>query len=115
MKQALGRAVRYGQDKTIHIYKFAALHTVDVDILQQRDRRAVPLVHREMEQPMEVDGEQESESEREHTRVVKLRDGTFDLMPLSWLERKSVAKELAEEQEVYTSLQRFSSRFAEYV
>ena len=36
MKQSIGRALRYGQTKIVHIYKFVALKTIDVDIMQKR-------------------------------------------------------------------------------
>ena len=37
MTQSIGRAKRYGQQKTVHIYRFVALRTADVDILQERE------------------------------------------------------------------------------
>ena len=41
MTQCIGRAKRYGQQKTVHIYRFAALKTIDVDILQEREQRTL--------------------------------------------------------------------------
>lgn len=37
MTQCIGRAKRYGQQKTVHVYRFFALRTIDVDILQERE------------------------------------------------------------------------------
>ena len=37
MTQSIGRAKRYGQQKTVHVYRFVALRTADVDILQERE------------------------------------------------------------------------------
>lgn len=34
--QAIGRARRYGQRKTVHIYRFLSLKTIDVDIIEER-------------------------------------------------------------------------------
>ena len=36
LKQSIGRALRYGQTKTVYIYKFLALKTIDVDIMEKR-------------------------------------------------------------------------------
>ncbi len=41
--QAIGRAKRYGQTRTVKIYHFLALNTIDVDILQAREHKK--LVH----------------------------------------------------------------------
>ena len=38
MTQSIGRAKRFGQQKTVHIYRFVALRTADVDILQEREQ-----------------------------------------------------------------------------
>ena len=38
MLQAIRRAHRFGQTKIVHIYRFVALNTIDVDILQHRER-----------------------------------------------------------------------------
>ena len=37
MTQSIGRAKRYGQQNTVHVYRFVALRTADVDILQERE------------------------------------------------------------------------------
>lgn len=34
--QCIGRARRYGQTKTVHVYDFLALNTVDVDITEDQ-------------------------------------------------------------------------------
>jgi hypothetical protein len=34
--QAIGRARRYGQKKVVHIHRFLALKTIDVDVIQER-------------------------------------------------------------------------------
>lgn len=39
--QAIGRALRYGQKKKVHIYRFISLRTIDVDILEERTGKMV--------------------------------------------------------------------------
>ena len=34
--QAIGRVRRYGQTKTVHIYRFFSMNTIDVEIYEQR-------------------------------------------------------------------------------
>ncbi|KAH9906719.1 hypothetical protein F4778DRAFT_593225 [Xylariomycetidae sp. FL2044] len=41
MRQALGRAVRHGQKKKVHIYHFVTERTVEVDILRLRQRSTI--------------------------------------------------------------------------
>ncbi|CAD6580658.1 MAG: hypothetical protein ASARMPRED_000285 [Alectoria sarmentosa] len=39
--QCIGRAKRYGQQKTVHVYRILALRTIDVDILQEREQKTL--------------------------------------------------------------------------
>lgn len=39
LTQCVGRARRYGQKKTVHVYHYLSLKTTDVDILQERSRK----------------------------------------------------------------------------
>jgi len=41
MKQAIGRAVRYGQRRVVKIYHLMTARTVDVDIFEQRHKQHV--------------------------------------------------------------------------
>jgi hypothetical protein len=41
MTQAIGRACRYGQTKTVHIYNFLSLHTFEVDLVQLREGKVL--------------------------------------------------------------------------
>jgi hypothetical protein len=41
MTQAEGRARRYGQLKHVHVYRFLALKTIDVDVMQARNKGKV--------------------------------------------------------------------------
>ncbi|KAI9877173.1 MAG: hypothetical protein M1830_004631 [Pleopsidium flavum] len=45
MKQAIGRVVRYGQAKLVHIYRFLSLKTIDIDILQERTQKKLAKVN----------------------------------------------------------------------
>lgn len=39
MEQAVGRVLRYGQLKSVQIYRYLALKTIDVDIIQGRTQK----------------------------------------------------------------------------
>lgn len=90
MAQAKGRVLRHGQKKKVHIYRVFALNTIDVDILEHRERRTDALVEMNegtIERPtglerMEIDGEV---GERERTQLVRDPRGKFSLRPQSWL------------------------------
>lgn len=47
MTQAIGRSRRFGQQRTVHIYHFVSLKTIDVNILQQRRKQVLVLRHGE--------------------------------------------------------------------
>ena len=90
MAQAIGRIRRPGQQKDIHVYRLLALDTIDVDILEHRERRRSPLAVKGAEElPMPVGvseaATQNGAEERERTQLVRSGDGVFRLMPRSWL------------------------------
>lgn len=109
MTQAIARSRRYGQEKQVHIYHFAALRTIDVDILEHRHKR--------------TDGISTDKSsirlpsmrlqERERTKLVKSKQGSMALVPISWLADEKVRKglEIEDEPERFTSLINFSETF----
>lgn len=108
----MGRAIRYGQAKPIHIYRALAIGTVDVDIIEQRERRSSALTN----SPTSTQALNASfDAEREPTRLVKLKDGSFALVPVSWLERGDIASKIANDTQAYTSLERFSARYTDVV
>ncbi|KAH0533931.1 hypothetical protein GP486_008950, partial [Trichoglossum hirsutum] len=41
---AIGRARRYGQKKVVHIHRFLALKTIDVDVIQERTAKRLTAV-----------------------------------------------------------------------
>ncbi|KAI7193676.1 hypothetical protein KC324_g5108, partial [Hortaea werneckii] len=89
MAQAIGRVRRHKQKKPIYVYRLVALDTIDVDILEHRERRADALVQRDclpIERPssstvLDVN----VEPKKERTQLVKDKDGKFSLRPQSWL------------------------------
>jgi hypothetical protein len=64
LTQAIGRAVRFGQQKHVHVWHFLALNTMDVAILQnrfgmvliQRPSGEFDLVNHDEVQPEDVSG-----------------------------------------------------------
>ncbi|KAF2455324.1 hypothetical protein BDY21DRAFT_380841 [Lineolata rhizophorae] len=108
MKQAICRARRYGQTKVVHIYRMAALHTIDVDILEHRERRDAPLL-----QIGDADkniGAAVQGVRAERTKIVSSADGTRTmLVPRSCL---SKAHELGVDKNVdFSTLLTFSPIF----
>lgn len=41
MTQAIGRVLRIGQNKDVHVYYFVAEKTIDVNILQEREEKTL--------------------------------------------------------------------------
>ncbi|KAF2772471.1 hypothetical protein EJ03DRAFT_324490 [Teratosphaeria nubilosa] len=85
MAQAVGRVRRHGQKKKIFVYRFVALDTIDVDILEHREKRVDALVERgapEIRAPQSLANSDEAKPER--TQLVK-EDGRFSLRPQFWL------------------------------
>lgn len=98
MAQAIGRVRRPGQKKPIHVYRIAALDTIDVDILEHRERRMDAL--KEQSGPKispptstRVSLRIGEEAVGERTQLVREKD-RFSSRPRSWL----VAKEDGSEQ-----------------
>ncbi|KAI7223770.1 hypothetical protein KC333_g346 [Hortaea werneckii] len=89
MAQAIGRVRRHKQKKPIYVYRLVALDTIDVDILEHRERRIDALVERDcppIERPssstvLDVN----DEPKKERTQLVKDKEGRFSLRPQSWL------------------------------
>lgn len=103
MKQAMGRVLRYGQDKTVKIYHFVAPNTIDVDILEEHHKLKSPMVERDgVEERQEGGGKASSSSkdgkrtkalgkmkqldDEERTRFVRDSHGKLALVPTSLLE-----------------------------
>lgn len=79
-KQAIGRVQRPGQNKDIFIYRLAALDTIDVDILEHRERRKTILAEKDTT-PSTTD----KIPENERTQLIQRKNGKFELVPKSIL------------------------------
>jgi len=108
MAQGIGRVRRPGQLKRVRVYRMVALNTLDVDILEHRERTDRVLVQKpddvwagEEDAAMtdaEVDAQapftaQDGSSGVERTQLIKDNDGRFKLVPKSLLLRRAEAKD----------------------
>ena len=109
MTQAIARSRRYGQEKEVHTYHFAALRTIDVDILEHRHKckNGITSAGSEMRMP-----QKELES-KEKTKLVRNKLGEVALVPISWLDNAQIREGLGveDEPEKFTSLINFSETF----
>jgi site-specific DNA-cytosine methylase/SNF2 family DNA or RNA helicase len=108
MAQAIARCRRYRQKKKVHIYHFAALRTIDVDILEHRHKR-LDAIH----SPETTLRFPPKSKRKEGTKLVRNRKGVLALVPLSWLADEQFRKmiQVDKEPESYTSLIHFSETF----
>jgi hypothetical protein len=108
MAQAIARSRRFGQEKKVIIYHFAALRTIDVDILEKRHKRldGIQEMGRAMQMPHETLGE------RSKTKLVRNESGHMALVPVCWLkdDAKRAAMNLTDDAS-FTSLISFSDRY----
>lgn len=99
MKQSIARARRYGQMKKVYIHRYATLSTIDVDILEHRERRSDALYadgtvvkkQRMVRNSMDVDGsfedtrdDCEDEERKERIKMIKDKTGLVRFAPISW-------------------------------
>jgi len=108
MAQAIARCRRYRQEKEVHIYHFAALGTIDVDILEHRHKRVDAIFDADTTELPSIPPLQN----KEKTRMVEIKGG-MALVPKSWLEDKSIKKRLGitEEGKRFGSAIEFSETF----
>ena len=101
MEQAIGRVRRHGQEKDIHVHHLVALDTVDVDVLELRERRITALTEQDspevvaptglVEDALMVDdGNEESNTlvsvdKQNSMQLVKDEDHNYSLRPARWL------------------------------
>ncbi|KAF2271565.1 uncharacterized protein EI97DRAFT_387612 [Westerdykella ornata] len=110
MVQAIARCRRYGQKKKVHIYHFAALRTIDVDILEHRHKRVDAVFESESQAPLAI----EPSAKKEKTKLIRNAAGLTGLVPISWLRDEAKREELGlveGELESFTSLIDFSDTF----
>ncbi|KAM0717999.1 hypothetical protein Q7P37_006331 [Cladosporium fusiforme] len=88
MAQAVGRVRRHGQQKRIHVYRICALHTIDVDILQHRERRTTALTEPgapAIKAPIAaIELDQNDPVKPERLQLVRENE-VFSLRPKPWL------------------------------
>ncbi|KAF1963578.1 hypothetical protein CC80DRAFT_433272 [Byssothecium circinans] len=106
MAQAIARCRRYQQTKKVHIYHFAALRTIDVDILEHRHKRLDAISDATLRSPAKS-------TKKEKTKLVRTRKGAMALVPLSWLANEAFREivDVDEESDRFTSLINFSETF----
>ncbi|KAK0920174.1 hypothetical protein LTR91_001035 [Friedmanniomyces endolithicus] len=89
MAQAIGRVRRHGQKRPIFLHRIVALDTIDIDILEHRERRSEAVTESGSLAivapptaivPLEANGK----SKRERCQLVKM-GGVYSLQPHSWL------------------------------
>ncbi|KAK5166378.1 hypothetical protein LTR04_000638 [Oleoguttula sp. CCFEE 6159] len=87
MTQAIGRARRFGQVKNVCIYRFVALKTIDVEILEQRERRADALEEYKPGKTLRqfVPSSTKLATRKEKTQLIRDAGGSCRLVPRSWL------------------------------
>ncbi|KAF2747169.1 hypothetical protein M011DRAFT_494638 [Sporormia fimetaria CBS 119925] len=88
MNHAIARCRRYRQKKKVFIYHFAALRTIDVDILQHRHKRVDAIYTSEKEEAAGAKRQAAAEksTRKEKTIFVENTAGEMALVPISWLE-----------------------------
>jgi len=117
MVQAIGRCRRYGQEKVVRVYRFVGVGTVDVNVLEQRERRGAAVLevgHPDVGEGRAVEGVESSvalammawKKKRERTKLVRRSDGYLGLVPLSLLTE-------AEQSQHLESTMEFSANFRE--
>lgn len=109
MTQAIARSRRYGQEKRVHIYHFAALRTIDVDILEHRHKRRDGITMAKV--PMRLPKLLADKEEK--TKLIKNDKSRMALVPVSWLTTKStrLALGVGQRPDSFTSLINFSKTF----
>jgi site-specific DNA-cytosine methylase/SNF2 family DNA or RNA helicase len=119
MAQAIGRVRRHGQKRDVHVHRLVALDTIDVDILEHRERRTTALSERD-QLPDQNSRPQSSQPER--TQLIRDSEGHFSLQPRSWLINGSCngqgttasnSKGRVPGYEDFSSLVKFSGAYAE--
>jgi hypothetical protein len=109
MTQAIARSRRYGQEKRVHIYHFAALRTIDVDILEHRHKRRDGITS--AKKPMRLVALPAEKKEK--TKLVKNGQNRMALVPVSWVTAAATRLALGvdEQPDSFTSLINFSETF----
>lgn len=128
MAQAIGRVRRHGQQKEIHVYRLVALDTIDVDILEHRERRVEALTEQghPISKPLALKDLDMTETPKPERVQLVREDGRYSLRPRSWLircgadnddDKRDSAKMMGKNRvlgwEDFSSLVKFSGTFTE--
>jgi hypothetical protein len=89
MLQAIRRAHRFGQEKMVHIYRFVALKTIDVNILENRERSLPEPLWENTEAPIQLSTTHHIEQKTELAELVKV-GGKMALAPRTWVAKHKV-------------------------
>lgn len=89
MLQAIRRAHRFGQEKVVQIYRFVALKTVDVNILENRERSLAGPIWEDPDAPARLNEMSRIEQENELSELVKVGD-KMALAPRTWVDKHTV-------------------------
>lgn len=94
MLQAIRRCHRFGQKETVHVYRYVALRTVDVNIIENRERSLIEPLWEDAEAQIVQQKPGQKQEVSKIVRVEKGRKKGLALAPLSWIEQH--AGEIAE-------------------
>ncbi|KAI4715878.1 hypothetical protein E4T48_07929 [Aureobasidium sp. EXF-10727] len=123
MAQAIGRVRRPGQDKPVRVYRFVALDTIDVDILEHREHRtSIMSEYQDSECEKTVPGTnfeaklKQKLVKPEKTQLIRDHNGEFKLVPRQLLLAAGGAGVFEGTERIlgyakYNSLIKFSSGF----
>ncbi len=114
MTQSVGRARRFGQKKKVHIHRFVALKTIDVDILEHRERRSDALYVFDGDAhpaPAPTVVTEPVPAAVEKTKLARGANGQLALVPRSWVVAEQ--KNGWDGSEDFTSLVKYSQAFAD--
>ncbi|CAI6335508.1 unnamed protein product [Periconia digitata] len=107
MAQAIARCRRYRQTKTVHVYHFAALKTIDIDILEHRHKLSSPL--------LQSDAASENwpcaPGKKGKSKMIRTSNGEVALVPRSLIKNEKLCSEMGVTGETFTSLIGFSNAF----
>jgi hypothetical protein len=89
MLQAIRRVHRFGQEKVVHIYRFVALKTIDVNIIENRERSLLGPIWENPDIPARLSTIHRIEEKMELSKLVRVGE-KMALAPRTWVEKHMV-------------------------
>jgi hypothetical protein len=86
MLQAIRRAHRFGQKKIVHIYRCVALQTIDVNIIENRERSLSGPIWENLDVPVRLSAVHHIEQKTELSKLVNVGK-QMALAPRTWVEK----------------------------